>query len=94
MKYKEKAFKFKERAFEAQGLAFVNGFWTPMEGRPVGSQKWRGRTELTAYLESFGGRIKKDKRRRKGYLVSVLQNDFVAEVPMDFAEKVLAFGFP
>lgn len=94
MKYNDKAFKFKEKAYEAQGLVLVDGFWTPMKDRPVSSQKWRGRTEFIAYLESFGGRVKKNKRRKKGYLVVVLQNDFIVEVPMDFAEKVLALGFP
>lgn len=89
MKYKDKALKFRERTYEAQGLVQVPGGWNRI--RPI---KWRNMEEFDAYLEAFGGRVKKDKRRRKGYLVAPVQTDCVVEVPMEFAEKVLAFGFP
>lgn len=88
MTYKEKAAKFKELTYR--------------ENRRLDYVKWRNRDELAAYLERWGGRVKEDRRRRRGYLVSVLQDALtdvgpllVAEVPMEFAEKVLAMnGFP
>lgn len=92
MKYEQKAAKFKEMTYGAQGLVFDEGVC-----RPVGdgmNPKWKSKEELIGYLGSFGGVIKQDKRRKRGYLVSVLTDDMVAEVPLDFAEKVLAFGFP
>jgi hypothetical protein len=101
VKYKDKASKFKEMTYKAQGLFWVEDKWVPAEclvdGVPAGINKgprWKDKKELNLYLGEFGGRIKEDKRRRKGYLVSVLQKGLVAEVPIDFAEKVLAFGFP
>lgn len=88
MNYKEKAAKFKE-------LCFKENYGTNL--------KWNNKEELAAYLELHGGRIKQDKKRRKGYLVCVLQRrgsgfgvveDLVAEIPVDFATKVFVFGFP
>lgn len=80
LKYGDKAARFKEIAYRQN------------RGDRV---KWRNPDELQAYLEGFGGGLKVDKRRRRGYLVCVLQHLIVAEVPMDFAEKVLAMGgFP
>lgn len=88
MTYIEKAAKFKELTYR--------------ENNRLNLIKWRSRDELAAYLERWGGRVKEDRRRRRGYLVSVLQGPLtdvgsllVAEVPMEFAEKVLAMGgFP
>lgn len=83
MNYKEKAEKFREMAYAANG------------GENL---KWRNKEELHSYLEMWGGRLKDDRRRRRGYLVSCLQEPsklIVAEVPMDFALKVLSMGgFP
>lgn len=89
MNYKEKSSKFKEMCFKANAGT---------------NMKWKNAEELGAYLELHGGRLKKDKRRRLGYLVCVLhrrgdgfmiKEDLVAEVPMDFAMKVFLFGdFP
>jgi hypothetical protein len=86
LKYVEKARRFKDRAYREN------------RGDPL---KWKSRRDFDAYLGSFGGRLKEDRRRRMGYLVCVLQEKtrvlpfIVAEVPMDFAEKVLALGgFP
>lgn len=86
MTYKEKAEKFRELAYKEN------------EGNLV---KWKNREQFAAYLESWGGRMKKDLARRKGYLVSFMQGPtekhprIVAEVPMDFAMKVLSMGgFP
>jgi hypothetical protein len=98
VKYKDKAIKFKEITYKAQGLVLEGSAWVPLPN-PVPSAaptkpRWKDRKELNLYLGEFGGRIKEDKRRRKGYLVALLTDDLVAEVPMDFAEKVLAFGFP
>ena len=70
----------------------VDDKWTPIDINQ--GQRWRNKEELGLYLGGFGGRVKEDRRRRKGYLVIPLQKGVVAEVPMDFAEKVLAFGFP
>ena len=86
MRYKDKAERFKELAHK--------------ENRNL-ELKWKNPEELGSYLEMFGGRLKEDRRRRRGHLVSLLQDKnkvyprLVAEVPMDFAEKVLAMGgFP
>lgn len=86
MKYREKAERFRDAAVKEN----------------AGSRlKWKNPDELRAYLERFGGRLKENRRRRKGYLVCVLQKkthlypELIAEVPMDFADKVLAMGgFP
>ena len=93
MTYEEKADKFKELAYKANSVS--------------GELKWRNREALSSYLVSWGGRIKEDRRRRRGYLVCLLQESreannifpavpaLVAEVPMDFAEKVISMGgFP
>lgn len=88
MTYIEKAMKFKELTYR--------------ENKRLDYTKWRSRDELAAYLERWGGRVKADRKRRRGYLVSVLQDPLtdvgsllIVEVPMDFADKVLAMnGFP
>lgn len=86
MTYREKAEKFREMAFAANRLD---------------PPKWRDREEVVSYFESWGGRVKENRRRRRGYLVTFLQGPgpkgptIVAEVPMDFAERVfLMGGFP
>jgi hypothetical protein len=65
--------------------------------------KWRNAEELGDYLESWGGRLKSDRRRRRGFLVSYIQGpkigqkfeEIIVEVPMGFALKVLSMGgFP
>jgi len=96
VRYKDKAIKFKEITYKAQGLVLEGSCWVPIPSpspHPT-KPKWRDKGELGLYLGEYGGRIKEDKRRRKGYLVASLTDDLIAEVPMDFAEKVLAFGFP
>lgn len=60
---------------------------------------WKNPEELEQYLSAFGGRLKTDKKRRRGYIVCFLQRHqgraLAAELPLDFAEKVLALsGFP
>lgn len=64
-------------------------------------RRWKDRDELHAYLEGFGGRLKEDRRRRRGYLVSYICKSrrdgraVVAEVPAQFAMTALAMGgFP
>lgn len=86
LRYREKAERFKDLTYKENRLDRL---------------KWKDPDELNAYLEGFGGRLKEDRKRRRGYLVCVLQKPtitfpaLVAEVPMDFAEKVLAMGgFP
>lgn len=86
MRYKEKARRLKDLFYQANS--------------DLKNLKWRDPDELGRYLEEHGGRVKQDRKRRRGYLVSVLQDpDFdvgpplVAEVPMGFAEKVLALGW-
>lgn len=88
MTYKDKAQRFKDLCYRANS--------------DLKNLKWRNQEELHSYLECWGGRTKKDRKRRRGYLVSVLQDPkhdvgkrIVAEVPMEFAEKVLMLGmFP
>jgi hypothetical protein len=86
LRYGDKAERFKDLTYKEN------------RGHPL---KWKDPDALNAYLEGFGGRLKEDMRRRRGYLVCILQKRtitfpaLVAEVPMDFAEKVLAMGgFP
>lgn len=86
MRYEERASKFKELTYKENSLPRL---------------KWRNPDELGAYLEGFGGRLKDDRKRRRGYLVCVLQEGtitfpaLIVEVPNDFAERVLAMGgFP
>lgn len=59
---------------------------------------WKNPEELERYLSAFGGRLKTDKKRRRGYIVCFIQRhqkgNLVAEIPRDFAEKVLTLGFP
>lgn len=61
--------------------------------------RWKDPTDLERFLVEVGGRLKNDKKRRKGFLVCWLQHhngvDLVAEVPRDFAEKAIVMGgFP
>lgn len=61
--------------------------------------RWNTREEFSRYIESIGGRLKEDKKRRKGYLVFVVKENWnyapriVAEFPMEFVDKALALGF-
>lgn len=71
------------------------------ENRDLKCMKWRDPGELGSYLGGFGGRLKEDRLRRRGYLVCVLQEKTpmypptICEVPMAFAERVVALGgFP
>lgn len=86
MTYKEKAAKFKDMVYKENAGDLL---------------KWKNRKEFSEYLENWGGRMKEDLVRRRGYLVAFIQNStdkhprIVAEVPMDFAMKVLSMGgFP
>lgn len=101
MTYKEKAEKFRELAYKAQGLDYPpKERWIKDPAPP--RQKWNSMEELNIYLEDWGGRLKADNKRRRGFLVAPLQDasiqhnaPLVAEVPMDFAMKVLSMGgFP
>lgn len=61
--------------------------------------RWKDPDDLESFLVDIGGRLKNDKKRRKGFLVCWLQThngvDLVAEVPRDFAEKSIVMGgFP
>lgn len=93
MTYRQKADKFKELCYK--------------ENWP--KNKWKNEEELNEYFVNFGGKLKTDMKRKKGYLVCLLQKgrksksgrynankpDLVAEVPMEFAMKVLVLGgFP
>jgi hypothetical protein len=87
MRYSQKAEMFKKIVYEANNLPVL---------------RWRDREELAGYFAKYGGRIKEDRRRKKGHLVSLLQDKLtfngvinsriVAEVPMDFAMKVFVLG--
>lgn len=83
MKYKEKAELLKQVFFKVNKA----------------EDRWKNPEDLERYLAEVGGRLKSDKKRRKGYLVCFLQNHqgrtLVAEVPTDFAEKAIVMdGFP
>lgn len=86
MKYRERAEKFREAVYR--------------ENRRE-SLKWRNPDELHEYLKAHGGGLKEGRKRRRGYLVCVIQERtisfpaLVVEVPNDFAERVMALGgFP
>jgi hypothetical protein len=98
MKYREKAEAFRHLAYRANGLTYppmARWVGDPRPERP----KWRSLRELEAYLLEWGGRVKKDTKRRRGYLVVDLNEGMnppqIIEVPMDFAMRVLVLGgFP
>lgn len=101
MTHKQKAEKFRELAYEANGIAYPpKSRW--IRDQPLPRQRWKDLEELDTYLRLWGGRIKSDGKKRKGCLVAHLQDESIqhsepiyAEVPMDFAMKVLAMGgFP
>lgn len=100
MTYKEKAEKLREMVYKANGLEYPPK--TFGDHKPISCQKWKSVSELSEYLESWGGSLKSDARRRKGFLIVPLQDEtiyhnapLVAEVPMDFAMKVMVMGeFP
>ena len=83
MNYKQKSDKLKELFYKTNGA-----------GEPMPRRKWHNKEELAEYLEKFGGQIKTNKKRKKGYLIVHLQKNLYAEIPMDFAERVLVLGFP
>lgn len=61
--------------------------------------RWKDPDDLERFLVEVGGRLKGDRKRRKGYIVCFLQKHqgraLVAEVPRDFAEKSIVMGgFP
>jgi len=89
MTYKQKSNKLKE-------LFYKTNRCQPLETGFIDfSVRWRNPQELSEYLEKFGGQIKTNKKRRKGYLIVHLQENLYAEIPMDFAEKALVLGgFP
>lgn len=101
MTYSEKAEKFRELVYRANGLDY------PPKDDKIKSlsptrQKWKSVKELNLYLEHWGGGLKGHPKKRRGYLVVPLQDETIqhkspvfAEVPMDFAMKVIAMGgFP
>lgn len=102
MTYQQKCEKFREMIYEANGLNWPpQPRWTPLPA-PIRC-RWKNPEELAEYLESWGGKLVRDRRRRRGYLVVDLEEGMepvgrsptIAEVPMDFAMKVLAMGgFP
>ena len=91
MKYKEKVDKFREIIFQQN---------------KNGNFKWKNKEEFELYFFKFGGKLKEDRKRKKGYLVCLVQtgvqitkrnkgSDLILEVPMEFATKVLVLGgFP
>lgn len=90
MKYAEKCSRIKEMMFRANGIG---------DGANPVERKWNNLEHLNEYLEPFDCRVKREKRRRKGYLVvylySTKKSPVCAELTLDFAEKVLAMGgFP
>lgn len=94
MTYKQKADKFRELCYK--------------QNENPNHKKWKNKEEFESYILKFGGRIKEDKKRRKGYLVCLVQKgrkknlknydpipakpDIVVEISMEFATKVLVLG--
>lgn len=83
MKYQERALKIKEIIYRVQQE----------------KKKWKHLDDLKEYLKNYNARIKSDKKRRKGFLVSELYqfngNPVVLEIPNDWAEKIMVFSdFP
>lgn len=83
MKYREKAELLKQVFFKVNRA----------------EDRWKNPEDLDRFLAEVGGRLKNDKKRRRGFLVCWLQRhngvDLVAEVPRDFAEKAIVMdGFP
>lgn len=67
------------------------------------TKKWKDLEDLTQYMANFGGNLKHNRRRKKGYTVVFLyystkngpRKPIVIELPNDFAERVLVLGgFP
>jgi hypothetical protein len=96
MTYNQKANKLKELFYRTNLRPFDRSrATTPAAIAAAETIKWRNPKELSEYLEKFGGQIKTNKKRRKGYLIVHLQQNMYAEIPMDFAEKALVLGgFP
>jgi hypothetical protein len=74
-------------------------FWRLVQAAQTGPErKWKHLNEFSLWLEDWGGRIKDNKRKRKGFVV----REFVAggkrmcyEVPSEFAERCLVLdGLP
>jgi hypothetical protein len=90
MKYQERALKIKEIIYRVQQE----------------KKKWKHLDDLKEYLKNYNARIKSDKKRRKGFLVSELYTAFagleqyngnpvVLEIPNEWAEKIMVFSdFP
>ena len=92
MNQKDKCLKIREIMYRANGIE---------EGTPNRHYtKWRNVNELEEYLSEFGGRVKNDRKRRRGYFVVHLYDSkngrpVCAEIPKDFGEKVMVLGgFP
>lgn len=98
--------KFREIAYRTNGLSYPpKPRWAGLP-RPT-RKKWNSLEELADYIQDVGGRIKNDEKEKEGFLVVKLEDEqydpvkcvlrppLIAEVPMDFAMKVLTLGdFP
>lgn len=90
MRYNQKIEKFKELLWNTN---IARGYSGPDRLR------WKNKEQFADYVEDIGGRVKRDMRRRRGYLVLLIREEvgdkprIVAEFPMGFVEKVLALGF-
>lgn len=83
MKYSEKASALKEL------LCKVN----------QRDNRWKNPAEFESYIVSCGGRLRKDKKRKKGFIVCFIQwhqgKKIIVELPNDFVERALILGgFP
>lgn len=93
MNYKEKA-EYLKRCFFKENGVYSTG------SRDMSKMKWSNLEALSEYLQKFDGRIKFERKRRKGYIVTELyinkqKKPVCAEVPVDFAEKIMVLGgFP
>ena len=98
--------KFREIAYRSNGLSYPPKPRSPGLPRPM-RRKWNSLEELSVYLRDFGGRLKYDDEEREGFLVAMLEDEHFdiskgvlrppvfAEVPMEFAMRVVILGmFP
>lgn len=98
--------KFREIAYRSNGLPYPPRPRQAGSPRPT-RKKWNSLEELSVYLGDFGGGLKHDQEEREGFFVALLEDEqydpvkcvvrppVFAEVPMEFAMRVIVLGhFP
>lgn len=58
--------------------------------------RWKGPAEFESYIVSCGGKLRSDKKRKKGFVVCFIQwhqgKKIIVELPKDFVERALVLG--